>query len=242
MKVFSSKSGYRNNALWRGQIKRSFRFKSMIRTEKIRPDFGTERLTIGIPGLDDILTGGLPAGHLYLIDGVPGSGKTTLALQFLMTGREYGEKVLYVTLSESAPELRLAAASHNWNLDHVELLELSSFEHLLKPDQQYTILETSDVDLGDTLQALRDKIEELKPSRIVLDSLSELRLLARDPLRFRREVLSMKQYFSEQAMTVLMLDDRAYGTEDLQIQSLAHGIIQLETLTNEFGAERRRLI
>jgi len=200
------------------------------------------RLSVGVEGLDDILAGGLPSGHLYLIDGVPGSGKTTLALQFLMAGRDLGERVLYVTLSETSQELRIAAQSHDWSLENIDLLELSSFEHLLKPDRQYTILETSDVELGDTIRAVQQVIEEIKPNRVVFDSLSELRLLARDPLRFRREVLNMKQYFCDKGITILLLDDRAFDSEDLQVHSLAHGTIQLETLTSEFGVERRRLI
>ncbi len=200
------------------------------------------RLSVGVPGLDDILWGGLPAGHLYLVDGIPGSGKTTLALQFLMAGRDSGESVLYVTLSETAQELRFVAQSHNWNLNKIELLELSSFENLLKPDQQYTILETSDVDLGDTLDQIRKTVDRVQPSRVVFDSLSELRLLAREPLRFRREILGMKQFFGARNITVLLLDDKAFDSEDLQLQSLAHGIVSLETLTSEFGSERRRLI
>lgn len=203
---------------------------------------GEARLSTGVAGLDDILSGGLPAGHLYLLEGVPGAGKTTLAMQFLIAGRDAGEPVLYITLSESAQELRYAAASHNWNLDGIELLELSSFENLLKPEQQYTILETADVELGDTMSAIREVIDRVNPKRIVFDSLSELRLLARDPLRFRREILNMKQYFSERQITVLLLDDGSFKTDDQQIRSLAHGIIDVETLTSEFGAERRKLI
>ena len=213
----------------------------MIEASSIPTAGVQQRLSLGIPGLDDILNGGLPAGHLYLIEGVPGSGKTTIALQFLMAGRDQGESVLYVTLSETAQELKLAAQSHGWNLDGVQLLELSSFEHLLKPERQYTVLEATDVELADTLEAIQTHIEKLKPSRVVFDSLSELRLLARDPLKFRREVLNFKQSFGNKKITLLLLDDHSYEAEDLQVASLAHGIIQLETLASDFGAERRRL-
>lgn len=201
-----------------------------------------QRSNLGVPGLDDILVGGLPSGHLYLIDGIPGSGKTTLAMQFLMAGRDLGETVLYVTLSETSQELKIASESHGWDLGGVHLLELSSFEHLLQADQQYTILAAPDVELADTLRAIKEHIDQLQPTRVVFDSLSELRLLARDPLKFRREVLNMKQNFGDQNITLLLLDDHAYDSEDLQVASLAHGIIKLETLTNDFGAERRRLI
>jgi len=205
------------------------------------PGLGEQKAATGVPALDDILGSGLNRGHMYLLEGEPGAGKTTLALQFLLDGVKAGEPTLYVTLSESADELRYVAASHGWDLTGFEIMELSTLEerHLL--EKQYTVFDPADVELSDVISRLREHVERLKPKRIALDSLSEVKLLARDSLRFRREILVLKQYFISQGSTVLLLDDRVVGANEGEIQSLVHGVIRLERLSNEFGAERRRL-
>lgn len=200
-----------------------------------------QRLVTGIAGLDNILKGGLPPGHLYLIEGDPGTGKTTLALQFLLAGAAQGQPGLYVTLSESERELESVAASHGWSLDKVHIFELLPDEENLRPERQYTVFHPSEVELGDTTKAIVSKVEETKPKRIVIDSLSELRMLAQDPLRYRRQILAFKQYFSGKQCTVLLLDDRTNTDTDLQLQSIAHGVLALENLPREYGAKRRRL-
>jgi circadian clock protein KaiC len=199
------------------------------------------RLTTGIGGLDNILEGGLPSGHLYLIEGDPGTGKTTLALQFLLAGATQGESVLYVTLSESEKELNAVADSHGWSLDKVQIFELLPDEETLRPERQYTVFHPSEVELGDTTKAIVAKVEEVNPKRVVIDSLSELRMLAQDPLRYRRQILAFKQYFSGKQCTVLLLDDRTNTDRDLQLQSIAHGVLSLENLPRDYGIKRRRL-
>lgn len=199
------------------------------------------RLRTGIEGLDDMLEGGLPSGHLYLIEGDPGTGKTTLALQFLLSGIASGESALYVTLSESAKELRDVAASHGWSLDKVQIFEMLPDEDALRPERQYTVFHPSEVELGDTTKAIVAKVEEVNPKRVVIDSLSELRMLAQDPLRYRRQILAFKQYFSGKQRTVLLLDDRTNTARDLQLQSVAHGVIALENLPRDYGVKRRRV-
>jgi circadian clock protein KaiC len=193
----------------------------------------------GITGLDEILHGGLPCNHLYLIDGSPGTGKTTLALQFLLQGVSRGEKGLYVTLSESKGELEAVANSHGWSLDGVEIFELAT--NGADPAADYTIFHPAEVELQATIDAVLAKVEQLGPERVVFDSLSEMRLLARDPLRFRRQILSIKQFFSGRTGTVLLLDDKTSPEGDLQLHSLAHGVIVLEHVALEYGSERRRL-
>ncbi len=200
-----------------------------------------QRLITGIEGLDDILEGGLPPGHLYLIEGDPGTGKTTLALQFLLAGASAGESVLYVTLSESAKELEAVAASHGWSLNKVQIFELLPDEETLRPERQYTVFHPSEVELGDTTKAIVGRVEALNPRRVVIDSLSELRMLAQDPLRYRRQILAFKQYFSGKQCTVLLLDDRTNTDRDLQLQSIAHGVLSLENLPRDYGVKRRRL-
>jgi circadian clock protein KaiC len=199
------------------------------------------RLTTGIEGLDNILEGGLPSGHLYLIEGDPGTGKTTLAMQFLLTGASEGESVLYVTLSESESELRAVARSHGWSLDQVQIFELLPDEETLRPEGQYTVFHPAEVELGDTTRAIVSKVEEVNPKRVVIDSLSELRMLAQDALRYRRQILAFKQYFSGKQCTVLLLDDRTNTDHDLQLQSIAHGVFSLENLPRDYGIKRRRL-
>lgn len=206
------------------------------------PDAGpeTSRAKTGIAGLDDILGGGLPANHLYLVDGEPGTGKTTLGLQFLLEGVANGERGLYVTLSESASELRSVASSHGWSLDGIVIFELSK-DGALDVEESYTIFHPAEVELQQTVDAVLRAVEEHNPTRIAFDSLSEMRLLAREPLRFRRQILAIKQFFNNRDCTVLLLDDKTAPEGDLQLHSLAHGVMVLEHVALEYGSERRRL-
>ncbi len=198
------------------------------------------RLTTGIPGLDLILDGGFPKERVYLIEGEPGTGKTTLAIQFLLEGLRNGETSLYITLSETREELEAVVASHGWSLDGLNIHELVAPVDSLTPDTQYTIFHPAEIELGETTNAIVKEFERVKATRIVIDSLSEMRLLARDPLRFRRQVLRLKQYLAGRKGTVLLLDDKVSGV-DLQIHSIVHGVVSLEHLAVEYGAERRRL-
>ena len=195
----------------------------------------------GIEGLDDILRGGFPEHRLYLVEGEPGTGKTTLALQFLLAGARRGEPGLYVTLSESAEELQLVAASHGWSLDGVALHELTPAADAPHRDEEYTILHPSEVELGETTSGVLQQVERTRPTRVVFDSLSEIRLLARETLRYRRQILALKQFFAGRRCTVLLLDDRTADSADVQLHSISHGVVRLEQLATEFGAERRRL-
>lgn len=199
------------------------------------------RVSTGVPGLDDVLFGGLPLGHLYLIEGDPGAGKTTVGLQFLIHGASQNESVLYVTLSESKTELEEGADSHGWSLQGVEIHEFVPTEETLQPEEQYSHFHPSEIEFQDTTQHILAKIEALHPTRVVFDSLSELRLLARDSLRFRRQILALKHFFINRGCTVLLLDDRTAETRDLQLQSIAHGVIMFERLQREYGVERRRM-
>ena len=212
----------------------------MIDTETAFPACPAPRISTGVPGLDDILCGGLTPSRLYLLEGTPGTGKTTLALQFLRAGAARGEPTLYVTLSETGQELRASAATHGWSLDGIELYELVN-EMGLDPDSEQSILHPSEIELGETVREVIARVEALKPERVVFDSLSELRLLAQNPLRYRRQILALKQFFAKRACTVLMLDDRTSETGDLQLHSIAHGVVSLEQAPREFGSERRRL-
>jgi circadian clock protein KaiC len=195
----------------------------------------------GVAGLDDILNGGLTPNRLYLLEGMPGSGKTTLAFQFLMEGVRRGEPVLYVTLSETEEEIRAVAASHGWTLDGISIRELVPSEQSLEPSEQYTVFHPSEVELSDTTKKIVVDVEKLKPARIVFDSLSELRLLAGNPLRYRRQILALKQFFSGRRCTVILLDDLTAAEHDLQVQSIAHGALLLEHTMPAFGPPRRRL-
>jgi circadian clock protein KaiC len=201
----------------------------------------TERVSTGIPGLDDILNGGLPRGHLYLLEGDPGTGKTTVALQFLLSGRQKGEAGLYVTLSESKQELEGVAASHGWSLAQLPIYEMTPLQDEIDPEAQYTIFHPSDVELSDTIASVLKQVDSLAPQRVVFDSLSELRMLAREPLRYRRQILALKRYFSGRKCTVLLLDDRTAAGDDLQLQSIAHGVLMMQSLERDFGIKRRRL-
>ncbi|GAC1597119.1 MAG: ATPase domain-containing protein [Myxococcales bacterium] len=199
------------------------------------------RIPTGLPGLDEILGGGLPARRFFLIQGNPGSGKTTLGLQFLLEGHRRGERVLYVSLSETHDELFEVAASHGWDLSGVPLFELAAGEQHLALDQQNTLFEPSEVELAEVTRRLLAEVEKVNPVRVVFDSLSEMRLLAQNALRYRRHLLGLKQYFVGRGCTVLLMDDRTSEPGDLQLQSLAHGVIELEQLAPLYGPERRRL-
>lgn len=198
------------------------------------------RVSTGVPELDSILGGGLTANRSYLLEGTPGSGKTTIALQFLLEGVRAGEPGLYITLSETSAELREVGRSHGWTLDGIELFELVS-EDGLHPESEQSILDPSEVELGETIAGVMECVDRLRPARVVFDSLSEMRLLAQDSLRYRRQILALKQYFSTRHCTVLLLDDRSSDPGDLQLHSIAHGVITLEQAAQEYGSERRRL-
>ncbi len=204
---------------------------------------GIHHLKTGIDGLNDILQGGFPQGHLYLIEGDPGTGKTTLALQFLLEGMRGGDTVLYVTLSESTDELRQVAKSHGWSTEGLEIYEMIPPEDDLKPEAQYTVFHPSEVELADTIASILQKVDEVKPQRLVFDSLAELRMLARDPLKYRRQILALKRHLSGRNITVLMLDDRTSDSnDDLQLQSIAHGVISMQSLGRDYGINRRRIM
>jgi circadian clock protein KaiC len=202
---------------------------------------GLQRTATGIAGLDDILYGGLPGPRLYLIDGTPGVGKTTLALQFLLEGVRRGEKCLYVTLSETRDELDGVAESHGWNLDGIEIIELSEVETQLTAKSHNTLFQPAEVELTNLSMLLLREFDRIKPARMVLDSLSEMRLMAQNPLRYRRHILAFKQHFSLHDCTVLMLDDRSATGPDTQVQSIVHGMIRLEIVPLKFGINRRYL-
>jgi circadian clock protein KaiC len=195
----------------------------------------------GIAGLDNIMAGGFTRRRLFLVEGVPGSGKTTLALQFLLAGARRGEPVLYVTLSETEEELRSVADSHGWNLAGITIRELTPPEEALDPDAQNTMFHPAEVELASTTKLILDDVDRLKPTCVVFDSLSELRLLAGTALRYRRQILALKQFFSTRDCTVILLDDMTATDHDLQVQSIAHGVVLLEQLNPEYGSERRRL-
>jgi len=195
-----------------------------------------------VPGLDDILAGGLTPRHVYLLEGNPGTGKTTIALKFLLEGADKGEQGLYITLSESEVELRDGAASHGWTIDgKIEVFELVPPESRLDPDMQQSLLYSSDLELGETTKMIFDAIARVRPKRIVLDSLSEIRLLAQNSLRYRRQILALKHFFARDGATVLLLDDLTSDSMDKTVHSVVHGVVRLEELAPGYGAERRRL-
>lgn len=201
----------------------------------------SDRCPTGIEGFDDILNGGLARDCMYLIQGDPGSGKTTLALQFLLDGVRRGESAFYVTLSETRAELLKVARSHGWSLEKIALLELSAIEQLLKPEEQTTVFRPSEMELNNISQLLIDEAEKVKPRRVVFDSLSEFRLVAETALRYRRELLNLKQHFARLKSTVLLLDDKSGIGVDPHILSLSHGVIEMEQLSPDYGVSRRRL-
>jgi len=206
----------------------------------VQPD-SPALLETGIEGLDEILRGGLAPGQLYLLEGHPGTGKTTLAMQFLMAGARNGERCLFVALSEDERELRASAAAHGWDLSGIDMLEIIPAEETLKPDARYTMYHPSEVELAATTKQVLAETERLRPSRIVFDSLSELRLLAEDSLRYRRQILALKHHFARMRATVMLIDDRTGDEKEMHLHSLAHGVISLERTSPEYGASRRRL-
>ncbi|HYC56608.1 MAG TPA: ATPase domain-containing protein [Candidatus Binatia bacterium] len=198
-------------------------------------------LDTGIEGLNQILRGGLPPGQLYLLEGHPGTGKTTLAMQFLMAGVRNGESVLFVALSEDERELRASAASHGWDLAGVDMLEIVPGEENLRPDARYTMYHPAEVELAATTKMVLAETEKRRPSRIVFDSLSELRLMAEDSLRYRRQILALKHHFTRLGATVILIDDRTGDEKEMHLHSLAHGVISLERVAPEYGTSRRRM-
>ncbi len=200
------------------------------------------KVKTGIVGLDDVLRGGFPPRRLYLVQGAPGSGKTTLALQFLLEGARQGEKVLYISLSETREEIEEVAHSHSWSLEGLEIVELSAIDAQLSAESQNTLFHTAEVELTETTNLLLDAVERVKPTRLAFDSLSELRLLSQSALRYRRQILSFKQYLAGRNCTTLLLDDTSTGGADAHVQSLAHGVISLDQTAPDYGAERRRFL
>ncbi len=202
---------------------------------------GFVRASTGIEGLDYVLGGGFPTNRMYLLEGDPGAGKTTMALQFLLAGARQGEPGVYASLSETEEELRDVAAAHGWSLDGITICELQTAEESLKADSQYTLFHPSEVELSETTRAVLDTVERVKPMRVVFDSLSEMRLLARDSLRYRRQILALKHYFTGRSCTVLLLDYTGSATGDFQLQSLTHGVVSFEQMAPGYGGQRRRL-
>src|SRR3954468_14833470 len=199
------------------------------------------RVSTGNPGLDDILGGGFDADRLYLIEGRPGTGKTTLALQYLLDGVKRGEKGLYITLSESERELRVGASRPGWGLEGIAISQLVPPEATLNPDRELTLLHPAEMELSETTKLILDRVNEIEPVRVVFDSLSELRLLAQNSLRYRRQILALKHFFTGRRCTVMLLDELSSEMNDLQLHSIAHGVVTLEQMALDYGSERRRL-
>src|SRR5579872_3412216 len=193
-----------------------------------RPSGKIRAISTGIAGFDGILDGGYASNRVHLIEGQPGTGKTTLALQFLLDGADKGERCLYITLSESKDELEQVAETHGWNLDGIEIFELVPAELSLDPKQQQTVVYASDLELGETTKMTFDEVRRVGPSRVVFDSLSEIRLLAQNPLRYRRQVIALKHFLAQLRCTALFLDDLTDKGDDLNLHSLVHGVIRLE--------------
>jgi circadian clock protein KaiC len=206
-----------------------------------RVEYKEDKAAFGIAGLDEVTAGGLTRGRLFLLEGSPGTGKTTIATQFLMAGAAAGESSLYITLSETEDELRAGAASHGWSLEGIDLFELVPPESLLDDEQQQSLLYSADLELGETTKRIFQAFERTNPERVVLDSLSEIRLLAQSSLRYRRQILALKHYFARSGATVLMLDDLSAEANDRTMHSVAHGVIRLEELSPDYGSERRRM-
>jgi circadian clock protein KaiC len=217
--------------------------KSIRKSATVSTALADERCPSGIDGLDDILAGGLPRDCFYLIQGDPGSGKTTLALQFLLEGLRRGEEVFYITLSETKQELLKVARSHGWSIDKIPVLDLSAVENLLRPEAQTTVFQPSEVELTKVSRLLLDEVRKARPARVAFDSLSEFRLMAETALRYRRQLLTLKQQFAKFKSTVLLLDDMISktGVTDPHVLSLTHGVIDMEQLSPDYGTSRRRM-
>jgi circadian clock protein KaiC len=207
---------------------------------KVAQPAQAERAVTGIVGLDYLLRGGLPVHRIHLVEGQPGSGKTTFGLQFLLEGIKRGESCMYITLSETADELRSNAASHGWDLSGIHIQEVQPAENL-RPEEQYTLFHPSEIELGDLSRNVFEAVEQFKPARAVFDSVSDMRLLARDSLRYRRQILGLKQFFTGRGCTLLLLNETGREDADPHIQSLSHGVIRLEQTIHDFGLVRRRL-
>src|SRR5205085_8111174 len=203
----------------------------MSKTNK--PD--SSLVSTGVEGLDNVLSGGLPRNHIYLLEGNPGTGKTTIALQLLLEGRRRGETGLYITLSETRAELEEVARSHGWSLDGIHIYDLALPEEGVAPDEQYTLFHPAEVELGETTKAIFAEVERLQPTRVILDSLSEMRLQARDPLRYRRQILALKQFFLGKQSTVYLLDDHTAEASDRLLESIVHGVIMLDQNSPGYG-------
>lgn len=199
------------------------------------------RAGTGCPGLDTILNGGLPKGRIYLIEGDPGAGKTTLAVQFVLEGVRKGERTLYITLSESRSDLQHAAESHGVSLADIEVVELLPDEDDLLPEQQYTVFYPAEVELNDRMQSIVKEVQRVHPARLVIDALSEVRMLAKDPLSYRRQILSLRDFMADEECTVLLLDDRSSSDPDLQLHSVVHGVISMDKVPREYGKTRRQI-
>src|SRR5690349_19015708 len=191
------------------------------------------RASTGVEGFDDILDGRLTRNRIYLVEGDPGTGKTTMAFQFMLEGLRRGEKCLYITLSETTEELHSIAASHGWDISQLDIFEMTPPEARLEPDEQYTLLYPAEVELGEATKLIFDKIEDLQPERVAFDSLAELRLIAQDPLRYRRQVLAMKRFFAGRQCTVLVLDDITEES-DQQVHSITYGVILLQRIARDY--------
>src|SRR6201995_5630248 len=202
---------------------------------------GPPRISTGSEGLDDILGGGFDANRMYLYEGRPGTGKTTIALQFLLKGADAGERVLYITLSETKRELNLVALRHGWSLKDVDVFELVPPETTLDPGRELTVFHPAEMELSETTNLMFKEVQRINPPRVVFHTLSELRLLAQSPLRYRRQVLALKHFFTNRNCTVVLLDDLSSSQDDLQLHSIAHGVVTLEQLALDYGAERRRM-
>jgi circadian clock protein KaiC len=201
----------------------------------------TSKETTGVAGLDDVLGGGLPSNRLYVVEGDPGSGKTTLSLQFLREGARLGQRTLYVTLSETLEELSEVAASHGWTLEGINLIGLDTLSERLEEEATYTVYPPSDVELGETVKRIRAEIERLSPARVALDSASELKILSQTGARYRREILGLKQFFAGKKCTTLVLDDCTTREGEQQLQSIAHGVVRMERASREYGSTRRQI-